>query len=100
MAHMPILWHNLTAMAEQEAIEVTIGRQGRLVVPAALRRRLGIQPGDVLVAKAEDDRLVLERRQAILARLQRRFADIPADVSLVDELIADRREESAREQGA
>ena len=94
------MWHNLRAMAEREAIEVTVGRQGRLVVPAPLRRRLGIEAGDVLVAKAEDDRLVFERRRTILARLRRRLAEIPADVSLVDELIAQRREESARERGA
>jgi AbrB family looped-hinge helix DNA binding protein len=76
---------------------VTVGRQGRIVVPARLRRRLGIEPGDVLIARAEDERLVLEPRRAALARLQRLFDHIPADVSLVDELIAERREEAARE---
>jgi AbrB family looped-hinge helix DNA binding protein len=84
-------------MPEDEAIEVTVGPQGRLVVPAALRRRLGLQPGDVLVATADEDRLVLERRDATLARLQSRFAHIPSDVSLADELIAQRRQEAERE---
>jgi AbrB family looped-hinge helix DNA binding protein len=84
-------------MPKDEAIEVTVGPQGRLVVPAALRRRLGLQPGDVLVATADEDRLVLERRDAILARLQGRFAHIPPDVSLADELIAQRRQEAERE---
>jgi AbrB family looped-hinge helix DNA binding protein len=82
---------------DDAAIEVTVGPQGRVVVPAALRRRLGLRPGDVLVARAEEDRLVLERREAILARLQRAFAHIPADVSLADELIAQRRREAERE---
>jgi AbrB family looped-hinge helix DNA binding protein len=85
-------------MSEPEVAEVRIGRQGRLVVPAPLRRRLGIEAGDVLVARAEDGRLVLEPRDAILARLQRRFAKIPADVSLVDELLAERRAEARRER--
>jgi AbrB family looped-hinge helix DNA binding protein len=85
-------------MTDREAIEVTIGPQGRLVVPARLRRRLGIEAGDVLVARAEDDRLVLERRQAILGRIRSRFAKVPTDVSLADELIAHRREESVRER--
>jgi AbrB family looped-hinge helix DNA binding protein len=48
-------------------VQVTIGRQGRLVVPAPLRRRLGLDEGDVLVARVDDDRLVLERRDAVLA---------------------------------
>jgi AbrB family looped-hinge helix DNA binding protein len=87
-------------MPGDEAIEVTVGPQGRLVVPAALRRRLDLQPGDVLLARAEEDRLVLERRGAILARVRGRFAHVPADVSLADELLAQRREEATREQRA
>ena len=71
--------------------------QGRLVVPAHLRRQLGISPGDVLVARAEDGRLVLEPREAIIGRLRARFAALPAGVSLADELIAERREESRAE---
>ena len=85
-------------MADRNAIEVTVGPQGRLVVPAPLRRRLGIEVGDVLVARAEEDRLVLERRQAILRRIRSRFAQVPGEVSLVDELIAERREEAKRER--
>lgn len=84
-------------MAEN-SVEVTIGRQGRLVVPAPLRRSLGIEPGDVLIARAEDDRLVLERRSAVLARLRARYEVVPPNVSLVDELIAERRRESKRER--
>jgi AbrB family looped-hinge helix DNA binding protein len=93
-----LMWYSPLTMPEREATEVTIGRQGRLVIPAPLRRRLGIEAGDVLVARAEDDRLVLERREAVLARLQRRFAKVPANVSLVDELLAERRAEARRER--
>lgn len=78
---------------------MSVGPQGRIVVPAALRRRLGIEAGDVLVARADDGRLVLEPRDAILAQIQQLFDHIPPDVSLVDELIAERREEAARERG-
>jgi AbrB family looped-hinge helix DNA binding protein len=84
-------------MAKRQTIEVTVGPQGRLVVPAPLRRSLGIAVGDVLVARAQDDRLVLERRDAILARLRGRLATVPDDVSMVDELIAERRGEAKRE---
>ena len=85
-------------MPERETISVTVGKQGRLVLPADLRRRLGIEPGDVLMASAEDDRLVLESRKAVLARIRKRFAHLPTDVSLVDELIAERRAEAARDE--
>jgi bifunctional DNA-binding transcriptional regulator/antitoxin component of YhaV-PrlF toxin-antitoxin module len=86
------LRHTWVYVPVNEAIEVTLGPQGRLVLPVALLRRLGLQPGDVLVATADADRLVLERRDAILARLQGRFAHIPPDVSLADELITQRQE--------
>ena len=66
-------------------------------MPAPLRRRLGIEPGDVLVARAQEDRLVLERRDGILAQVRRRLAVVPDDVCMVDELIAERRKEAERE---
>lgn len=85
-------------MARRQTVEVTIGPQGRLVVPAPLRKRLGIEAGDVLVARADDNRLVLERRDAILARVRTRLAAVPTDVAMADELIAERREEAKRER--
>ena len=85
-------------MADEDVAEVRISPQGRLVVPARLRRRLGIEPGEVLVARAEDNRLVLERRGAALDRLRARWANAARDVSPVDELLAERREEARRER--
>ena len=77
---------------------VTVGPQGRLVIPAEIRRELGISPGDVLLAVVEDERLVLEKREAVLRRLRRRFAHVEPGVSLADELIAERRSEARREE--
>jgi AbrB family looped-hinge helix DNA binding protein len=76
---------------------VTVGPKGRVVVPAPLRRRLGIQEGTVLYASADGDRLVLEPRSAVLGRLRGRFADVPRSRSLVDELIEERRADAERE---
>lgn len=39
----------------------------------------------------------VEKREAVLQRLRRRFAHIPAGVSLADELISERRAASKRE---
>ena len=80
-----------------EPAEIRVGPQGRLVIPAPLRRTLGIDPGDTLVIRLEDNRLVLEKRETILARLRDRFRRVPPDVSLADELIRERREEARRE---
>jgi AbrB family looped-hinge helix DNA binding protein len=77
--------------------EVQLGAQGRLVIPAHLRKALDLKPGDRLVARQDGNSIVLERRENLVKRLQARFADIPDDISLVDELIAERQTEAARE---
>ncbi len=88
----------LLAMSDNTAsVDVSLGRQGRLVIPASLRRSLGLEEGDRLVARQEADRLVIEKPEQIKQRLKERFAQVPAERGLVDELIADRREESRRE---
>jgi AbrB family looped-hinge helix DNA binding protein len=80
-------------------VHVQVRAQGRLVIPAALRQRAGIEPGDVLVAHVDQEgRLVMERLEAIHTRIQAMFSHIPPDVSLAEELIAERRAEAAREE--
>jgi len=71
--------------------EVQLGAQGRLVIPAALRKALNLNQGDCLVARKVGDSLVLERREAVESRLWEMFEQIPQEVSLADELIAERR---------
>ncbi|HYG65172.1 MAG TPA: AbrB/MazE/SpoVT family DNA-binding domain-containing protein [Thermoanaerobaculia bacterium] len=78
-------------------VKVSVGPQGRLVVPAEIRREMGIAPGDVLLARVEDERLVLEKREVVLRRIRQRFAHIPKEVRLSDELIAERHSEAGHE---
>ena len=80
------------------AIPVKVGPKGRVVVPAPIRRELGIEEGTELMARVEGDGIILEPRSAAIRRLQALFAHIPRDVSLVDELIAERRGEARREE--
>jgi AbrB family looped-hinge helix DNA binding protein len=68
------------------------------VIPAELRRKLGISEGDELVAREEEGRLVIERRADVLKRIRRRLQELPADVSLVDDLLNERRREAVRDQ--
>ena len=88
------MWHTQIEMA----YEARLGDQGRLVIPAPAREALGMEPGDVLSVRVEADHLVVERRAAILARLRKQFAALPDGASLIDELIAERREEARREE--
>jgi antitoxin PrlF len=72
-------------------LTVRFGPDGRVLVPIELRRELGVVAGEPLVARVDGGRLVIERRADAVSRLQRRFASVPAEVSLVDELLTDRR---------
>lgn len=81
-------------MADHLAYGVKMDAQGRLVVPAAARRALGAEPGETLVLSAERGRLTLETREAVVARLRRRWA---RRVPSADQLIAARRDDAARE---
>ena len=77
---------------------VRLGEDGRIVIPAAARRELGLTPGQTLVVESDGDRLLIRSGDAVLRETQdyfRRFAT--PGVSAADELIADRREEAARE---
>jgi AbrB family looped-hinge helix DNA binding protein len=76
---------------------VKVGLQGRVVIPSRLREELKIRAGDELVARVEEGRVVMEKRENVLRRVKERFADVPEDASLADELISERREEARRE---
>ncbi len=82
---------------ETTSNEVQLGAQGRLVIPSVLRKSLNLKPGDKLIVRKVGDSLVLERRETIEKRLWDLYSHIPKDVSLVDELIAERRTEARRE---
>lgn len=53
--------------------EVHTGPQGRLVIPAALRKALGFHQGEQLSARVQEGRLILEKRENILSRLKERY---------------------------
>jgi len=81
-------------------IQLQVGPQGRVVIPAALRQAMGIEPGSVLLAQIKDGKLVLETQQQVLTQFYARFAKARMDSegSVVDELIAERRAEADHEQ--
>jgi len=73
---------------------VRISKQGRLVIPAELRKQVGITGEDDLVAWVEDGKLCLGRREAMEEELWAELAGAPWTV---DEFVAERRAEADRE---
>ena len=84
-------------MTKSKKNEVRVDSQGRVVIPDHIRRAMNIGSGETLIARVRDGQLVLEKPDQILARLKTTFSDVPSEISLVDELIAERREEALRE---
>lgn len=74
---------------------VEVGPKGRIVIPAVLRRKLGLEEGSQLVAMAEGGGVVLLPREEVKARLRGMLAGV--NVSMADELARERRAEARAE---
>jgi AbrB family looped-hinge helix DNA binding protein len=75
-----------------------VNENGRVVIPARFRERLGIRAGDEVLLQLEDDELRITTFQRNLDRARRLVRKhVEPGLSLVDELIAERRESARRE---
>lgn len=75
-------------------VKAVIGEGGRLVIPAALRKAIGVGPGDVVLLRVGSGELTVTSQEGAIRKIQKRLATLkkPGE-SLVDEFLAQRREE-------
>ena len=74
---------------------------GRVQLPAAMRSAAGLSDGDTIVLELVDGEIHLRSQKAMLARVRARLRPfVEEGVSIVDELIADRRVEAEHENAA
>ncbi|MFZ0217350.1 MAG: AbrB/MazE/SpoVT family DNA-binding domain-containing protein [Candidatus Dormiibacterota bacterium] len=76
---------------------VLLGAQGRLVIPAEFRAALGLVRGDRLHVHQRGHQLVLERQADAVLELRGLAGQVPHERSLVEELLAERRQAAASE---
>jgi len=70
-----------------------VNENGRVVIPASFRKALGINIGDEVLLRIEDDELRITTLKRRLERAQRVVRKhVKPGTSLADELIAERRE--------
>ena len=75
-----------------------VNENGRVVIPASFRKRLGIRVGDEVVLQIQDDELRITTLKRSIERAQRLVRKhVKPGTSLVDELIAKRREAARNE---
>lgn len=71
---------------------------GRVVVPAEIRKALGLKDGDTVLWEMIDGEARLTTKLQRMRKAQELVRQyVPEGVSLVDELIAERRAEAERE---
>jgi bifunctional DNA-binding transcriptional regulator/antitoxin component of YhaV-PrlF toxin-antitoxin module len=77
---------------------VTMGANGRMIIPAGIHNRIGMLQGGSFVIHVENGEVRLEPIAHAIARVQSLVREyVPSDVSLAGELSGDRRSEAERE---
>jgi antitoxin component of MazEF toxin-antitoxin module len=77
---------------------VEVERGGRVALPAAVLEALGMQEGDQVQLALEGGSIRILTRSKALQELRARVQQfVPEGVSLVDELIAERRAEAVKD---
>lgn len=85
-------------MSDHRGEQLTLNEEGGVTIPASIRQAAGIEAGVPLVVYLEDGRVMIEKREEFADRIRREVAAAwTGEGSAVDELIADRRAEAARE---
>lgn len=79
-----------------QAVKIIDG--GKLIIPAAFRRKLGIDTGDTVVIELGEDGLHVRSLSSAVRRAQEIVREfLPEGTDLADELIADRKVEAEHE---
>jgi AbrB family looped-hinge helix DNA binding protein len=80
-------------------VSTRLSKEGRVLIPVELRNLLGLKPDDTLTVYEKDGEIRLFSRREGIRRAQAIAAKFKTPgVSVVDELIRERREEAAREE--
>jgi AbrB family looped-hinge helix DNA binding protein len=81
-----------------DIFRVAVESGGKVVIPAAVRERLGVTEGDYLVLKAQrDGSVIMVSLEQVVNQAMGHFRDVAPGRRLADDLIAERREEARRE---
>ena len=79
-------------------VSAELYKGGRITIPAQIRNLFNMKGGDELTFRVENDAIMVLTEAQILEEARAALrADVSADHSLVDELIAERRVEAAKE---
>jgi AbrB family looped-hinge helix DNA binding protein len=88
----------MQTIRETEEVHTRLNENGRLVIPASIRKALNLQPEAEVVLLVENGELRITTPQKRAERARQLFKKYVGEgVRLSEELIADRRKEAAGE---
>lgn len=96
----PPFQHEADALQSVSYTRLKIDSAGRVLIPAEMRAAMMVKPGDTVTAQVVDGVLRVLSAGIALRRVQAHAREWKAKnpgVNVVDELIAERREEARRE---
>ena len=77
---------------------VILGESGRIVLPAAIRKELGLKTGDRLTVSSDQGSIRILSRRMALARIRAGIIKQRGSLDgIVDEFLVEKREEAARD---
>jgi AbrB family transcriptional regulator (stage V sporulation protein T) len=84
--------------SDQRIFRAKVDASGRILLPAELRAQLHVTEGDSVLFVQHPNSLEVRTLTQAVRKAQEYFGSLaPASVSMVDELLAERRAEVARE---
>ena len=79
-------------------VKLKLGPGSRIVIPAEVRAAMELKEGDTLIGSFDGETLTLTAFHRLVREIQKEMtALVPRNVSVVDEFIAEKRAEAARE---
>jgi AbrB family looped-hinge helix DNA binding protein len=82
-----------------KAYALKVEQSGRILLPAEVRKRLGLLPGAEVVVHVDDEAItVAGSREAVLRQIQEELRPFRTGRKVVDELLAERRAEAKAEE--
>ncbi|MXZ50089.1 MAG: AbrB/MazE/SpoVT family DNA-binding domain-containing protein [Rhodobacteraceae bacterium] len=89
---MSVTWSTEVSLAR-----IKIGTNGRLIVPAKLRKEIGLSDGMTVVIETVEGELRVRKMKDVIRNAQERLKKYFGETSLSEELISERREEAKNE---
>lgn len=79
----------------QLSIRTNLPENGRIIIPANMRKALGLSANEEIIITLQEDSISIHKPSDKLVAIQEMIASqVPKDISLSNELMKERREET------